>query len=134
MSARPSKRFIKTSAAATMAALAIIATAGSASANSFERQVYQGKAWYNDGTDTFCLRADEVNIRDRAVLEVTLRPDNTSRGPTISFSDIDYAGATCRSLASAYEDTHYTATIKSLVNFDRDGNSTYETTQVGFYS
>lgn len=117
-----------------MAALAIFATAGAASAASFSKRVYQGTASYNDGEDRFCLRADEVNIRDRAILEVTLRPDNTSRGPTISFSDTDYAGATCRSLATAYEDTHYTATIKSLVSFDRDGGSTYQTTRVGFYS
>lgn len=134
MSARPTRRLLRTSGAATMAALAIFATAGGASANSFTKRVYQGSASYNDGNDSFCLRADEVGIRDRAILEVTLRPDNTSRGPTVSFSDIDYAGATCRSLATAYEDTHYTATIKSLVSFDRGGNSTYETTKVGFYS
>ncbi|MFC7490506.1 MULTISPECIES: hypothetical protein [unclassified Knoellia] len=134
MPARPSRRLIRTSAAASMAALTLVATAGAASANSFERRVYQGKVWYNDGEDRFCVRADEVNIRDRAVIQVTLRPDNTSRGPTISFGDIDTAGAECRSLATAYEDTHYTAIVKSTISFDRDGTSTYETTRIGFYS
>lgn len=134
MSARPSKRLIKAAAAASLVSLAVVATAGSASANSFTKRVYQGSASYNDGNDSFCLRADEVGIRDRAILSVTLRPDNTSRGPTVTFSDIDTAGQQCRSLATAYEDTHYTATIKSLVNFDRGGDSTYQTTKVGFYS
>lgn len=134
MSARPNKRLIRATGAGTMAALAIFATAGAASANSFTQRVYQGTASYNDGEDRFCLRADEVNIRDRAVLEVTLRPDNTSRGPTITFSDIDYAGATCRSLATAYEDTHYVATIKSALSYDRVNGTTWQVTRVGFYS
>jgi len=75
-----------------------------------------------------------VNINDRAVISVTLTPYNSSRGPTISFSDVDYAGATCRSLATAYEDTYYKAVVKSLVSFDRDGTSTYDTKVVSFYS
>jgi hypothetical protein len=117
-----------------MAALATVATAGPASAASFEKRVYQGKVWYNDGDDRFCARADEVNIRDRAIIEVKLIPYNTSRGPTISFADIDYPGAECRSLATAYEDTHYKAVIKSLTNFDRVNGSTYQRTVVDFYS
>jgi len=48
-----------------------------------------------------------ANIRDRAVLQVTLTPYNTSRRPKITFSGIDTTGATCRSPATAYEDTHY---------------------------
>lgn len=135
MSAGPrSMRLIKTSAAATMAALAMFATAGPASAASFEVRVHQGKAWYNDGEDRFCLRADEVNINDRAVLEVTLTPYNTSRGPTITFSDTDHAGATCRSLATAYEDTYYKAVIKSSLHYDRINGTTWERTVVDFHS
>ena len=134
MSPRSSKRLLKTSAATSLAVLALAATAGPAAANSFERRVYQGKAWYTDGTDQFCLRADEVGINDRAVLQVTLTPANTSRGPTITFSDVDTAGATCRSLATAYEDTSYKAVIKSSLHYDRVNGTTWETTVVNFYS
>lgn len=134
MSAGPSTRLLRTSAAASLAVLALAATAGPAAANSFERRVYQGKVWYNDGEDRFCVRADRENIRDRAVIEVTLTPYNSSRGPVVRLYDIDTAGYQCKSLATAYEDTSYKAVIKSLVNFDRLGDSTYQRTVVNFYS
>lgn len=134
MSARPSTRVFTTLAAASLSVLATVATALPASANSFSKRIYQGTFSYDDGQDRFCLRADEVDIRDRAVITVTLTPYDTSRGPTITFSDIDYAGRECRSLATAYEDTRYKAAVKSLVSFDRDGTSTYERKTVSFYS
>ncbi len=93
-----------------------------------------GQGRYNDGEDRFCARADEVDINDRAIIEVKLIPYDASRGPTISFADIDTAGATCRSLATAYEDTYYKAVIKSLTHFDRGGDSSYQRTVVNFYS
>ena len=46
-------------AAAMLAALTTIATAGPASAASFDRRVHQGKVSYNDGEDRFCARADD---------------------------------------------------------------------------
>lgn len=133
MPARPSTKILM-SCAASLAAVSFVATAGPAAAASFEKRVYQGKVWYNDGEDRFCARADEVGINNRAVIEVKLVPYDTSRGPTISFGDVDTPGATCRSLATAYEDTYYKAVIKSLVSFDRDGTSTYERYVVNFYS
>lgn len=134
MSTRARTRITTACAAASLAAVAAVTTAGPAAAASFEKRVYQGTVWYNDGEDRFCARADEVNIRDRAVIEVKLIPYDSSRGPTVTFSDIDYAGATCRSLATAYEDTSYKAVIRSLVSFDRVNGSTYERTVVNFYS
>jgi hypothetical protein len=134
MTTRLRTRIAKVGVATVVAAATLPLMAGPALANSFTTYVYQGKVSYDDGGDRFCARADEVNINDRAVIEVTLTPYNTSRGPTISFSDIDYSGATCRSLATAYEDTYYKAVIKSLTHFDRTGGSTYETTVVNFYS
>ena len=127
-------RAVKAGVAVVVAAATLPLIAGPALANSFSRDIYQGTFSYNDGEDRFCAHADEVNINDRAVISVTLTPYDTSRGPTISFSDVDYAGATCRSLATAYEDTYYRAVVKSLVSFDRDGTSTYDTKVVSFYS
>ena len=134
MSALPRTHVVRAAAAAAMATLAVVATAGTSSAASFEKRVHQGKAWYNDGEDRFCLRADEVGINDRAVLQVTLTPYNSSRGPTITFSDIDTAGAECRSLATAYEDTLYKAVIKSSLHYDRLNGTTWERTVVDFHS
>jgi hypothetical protein len=127
-------RAVKAGVAVVVAAATLPLIAGPALANSFSRDIYQGTFSYNDGEDRFCAHADEVNINDRAVISVTLTPYDTSRGPTISFSDVDYAGATCRSLATAYEDTYYKAVVKSLVSFDRDGTSTFDTKVVSFYS
>ena len=127
-------RAVKAGVAVVVAAATLPLIAGPALANSFSRDIYQGTFSYNDGEDRFCAHADEVNINDRAVISVTLTPYDTSRGPTISFSDVDYAGATCRSLATAYEDTYYKAVVKSLVSFDRDGTSTYDTKVVSFYN
>lgn len=131
------KRALVTAAKATGLMFAAVAltftTTGTASANSFTKPVYQGKVWYNDGKDRFCAKADEAP-RDRAIIYVTLTPYNSSRGPKVSFHDIDYAGATCRSLATAYEDTKYRAKIKSLVHFDRGGDSTYKHYSVDFWS
>ena len=120
--------------AVVVAAATLPLVAGPALANSFSRDVYQGTVSYNDGEDRFCVKADEVNIHDRAVIEVTLTPYNTSRGPTLHFSDIDTPGNECRSLATAYEDTYYKAVVKSLTHFDRVNGSDYETTTINFYS
>ena len=128
MTTRLRTRIAKVGIATVVAAATLPLVAGPALANSFSKDIYQGSFSYNDGEDRFCAHADEVNIRDRAVIEVTLTPYNTSRGPTISFSDVDYAGATCRSLATAYEDTYYKASIHSTTP-----SGAYSTTEK-FYS
>jgi hypothetical protein len=125
---------IRTGVGAVAAGAALVALAGPADAASFTKNVYQGTVTYTDSTDKLCVRADETGIRDRAVIQVTLTPYDSSRGPVVHVSDTDTSGAHCGSLATAYEDTHYRAVIKSTVSFDRNGNSTYETTTVSFYS
>jgi hypothetical protein len=134
MTIRSTRTLAQAGALAAGTAIALTALAAPAYANSFTKRVYQGSVSYNDGQDRFCVSADETGIRDRAVINVTLTPDNAARGPVVHISDTDTAGNHCGSLATAYEDTHYTAVIKSLVSFDRTGNSTYQTTKVGFYS
>ena len=122
-------------AAATIAtAVAFTVLAAPAYANSFTQRVYQGSVSYSDSLDRFCVTADETGINDRAVINVTLTPYDLSRGPVVRVSDTDTAGSHCGSLATAYEDTHYQAVIKSLVSFDRVNGSRYQTTKVSFYS
>lgn len=128
-------RRIGMAAGATVAtAVTLTALAVPAYANSFTQRVYQGTVSYNDGEDRFCVHADETNINDRAVIDVTLTPYDSSRGPVVHLSDIDTPGGQCASLATAYEDTHYQAVVKSLTHFDRLGGSTYQTTKISFYS
>ncbi len=134
MTTRTSALVAKAGVATAIAGIALTAFAAPAWANSFSKRVYQGTVSYDDGADRLCVRADETNIRDRAVIQVTLTPYNSSRGPVVRVSDIDTPGAECGSLATAYEDTQYKAVIKSTISFDRGGNSTYETTNVTFYS
>lgn len=135
MSTRIVHTLTKAGAATALTAVALTAFATPALANSFSKRVYQGTVSYDDSADRFCVRADETGVNDRAVIQVTLTPSSSSRGPSLSFYDIDTAGAECRSLATAYEDTQYKAVIKSTITFDRTtGKSTYETTNVTFYS
>jgi hypothetical protein len=124
----------KAGAATVGTAIALTAMAAPAYANSFSQRVYQGSVSYSDSLDRFCVTADETGINDRAVIDVTLTPYDLSRGPVVRVSDTDTAGSQCASLATAYEDTHYRAVIKSLVSFDRVNGSTYQTTTVSFYS
>lgn len=76
-----------------------------AHANSFQdRPMFGGAYSYNDGGDQFCVQAKSGTGR---VLDVTLRPDSQpSRGPVITFA-VSPGAKVCRSLATAYEDTHY---------------------------
>lgn len=131
---RARTRAVSIGAAVAAAALTLPLAAAPASANSFSGRIYQGSYSYDDGADRFCVHADEVNIRDRAVVSVTLTPFDSSRGPVVRLADVDTPGRDCASLARAYEDTHYRAVIKSLLSFDRLGGSTYKTKTVDFYS
>lgn len=113
----------------------VLGTAGTASANSFEKPVYQGRARYNDGEDRFCVKADETGIRDRALIQATLTPYNSARGPVVRLADLDTPGRDCGSLATAYEDTKYRAKIQSATGFDRiTGTTTWKTYYVDFWS
>ena len=109
----------KTTVVAGTVAAGLIALAPGASANTFSGSINAGGYAYNDGNDRFCVVADNGKT-----ITATLTPDSTSRGPkrTVSASN---GGSSCTSLATAYEDTHYTARISGT-------SSTTKT--VGFYS
>ncbi|WP_370948554.1 hypothetical protein AB5J62_13505 [Amycolatopsis sp. cg5] len=80
-----------------------------ASANSFTASTQGGTAQYDDGGDRFCVHAyDSEGAR---WIKATVKPLN-GVGPTLSLSDNNNStGNDCGSLATAYEDTKYRATI-----------------------
>lgn len=115
-------------AASALAATALLAGAAlPADAASFApRHVPGGSYQYNDGTDTFCVRSSGVGRG----IAVTLTPTNRARGPVLIVSNFweDGRSQACTSLARAYEDTYYTASVSSWVNGKRSSTS------YGFYS
>ena len=86
--------------------------AQTALANSFTTTTQGGTASYNDGADQFCAQAynSEGARTVRVQLTAISRP-----GPSKDFKDYNnyygHPGATCVSLAAAYEDTQYRAII-----------------------
>ncbi|MFI6513713.1 hypothetical protein ACIBCT_39430 [Streptosporangium sp. NPDC050855] len=76
--------------------------------------VGDGVVSYNDGTDSICAQA--FNSEGARWVEVTLTPVNGG-GPSYTWRDNNnyygHPSATCRSLATAYEDTNYRATVKT---------------------
>lgn len=121
---------MRIAAATSLAAAAVVVgSALPAHAASFG-PVYTagGSYWYQDGTDTFCVRNSGVGKG----ISVTLNPSSRTRGPVLhvaSFWDNEGSGATrCVSLARAYEDTRYTASVFSWNNGSRG------TTYRSFYS
>ncbi|MFC9979082.1 hypothetical protein [Gordonia sp. NPDC127522] len=120
--------------AATMGAAAVLSVVGSpgASANSFSTSTHGGTASYDDGGDRFCAFAwNTEGVRTvRVTLTAISRP-----GPSHDFTERNtYAGGsagnTCRSLATAYEDTQYRAVIRGY--WGEPG--TTQTKTVTFYS
>jgi hypothetical protein len=70
-----------------------------------------GVVSYNDGTDQFC--ADAYTGGGTRIVEVRLTPISRP-GPSYTWTDSNSSGAaTCRSLATAYEDTNYRATVRT---------------------
>jgi hypothetical protein len=95
------------SMATAAAALALtVAVAPAAMANSFDDPVGGGgHVVYTDSTDTLCVSLSSSSSYD--VLDITAAPVTAGRGPTLSFS-VHAGGKTCKSLATAYEDSKYT--------------------------
>jgi hypothetical protein len=88
------------------AALALtVAMAPQALANSFNHQTAAGGYGYDDGADRFCVVAHPGRS-----ISATLTPDNATRGPKRSLSASN-GGSDCASLATAYEDSGYTARV-----------------------
>ncbi|MEO3787342.1 hypothetical protein ABGB12_28785 [Actinocorallia sp. B10E7] len=109
------KKFIKTAVVGIGVAAATFALAQPASANSFGPiSVSDGTISYNDGGDSFCAQA--YNTEGARWVQVTLVAISRS-GPEPSWKDYNNyygdSGSTCRSLATAYEDTYYRADIKT---------------------
>ncbi|MDX6741382.1 hypothetical protein [Actinocorallia sp. A-T 12471] len=108
------KNLIRT-AVVGFAAASALALAQPASAASFGPvAVGDGTVSYNDGTDSFCAQA--YNTEGARWVQVTLVPLSRS-GPSPSWTDQNnyygHSGSSCRSLASAYEDTYYRADIRT---------------------
>ena len=121
-------------AALTVAAAGVLSVLGApaASANSFSASTQGGTASYNDGDDQFCAFA--WNTEGVRTVRVTLTAISRS-GPAHDFTERNtYAGGgagnTCRSLATAYEDTQYKAVIRGYWG----EKGTTETKTVYFYS
>ncbi|GAA4099735.1 hypothetical protein [Nonomuraea soli] len=108
------KTLIKTAVAGIGVAAATMLLASPASAASFSWNVGDGTVSYNDGTDTICAQA--YNSEGARWVEVTVTPVNGG-GPSFTFRDNNnyygHSGSTCRSLATAYEDTYYRATVRT---------------------
>ncbi|MFG1855626.1 hypothetical protein ACGFJT_27610 [Actinomadura geliboluensis] len=109
------KTLVKTAVVGLGIAAASIAVAQPALANSFGPvSVGDGTVSYNDGGDQFCAQA--YNTDGARWVQVTLVPISRS-GPSSSWTDYNNyygnSGSTCRSLATAYEDTYYRADIKT---------------------
>lgn len=96
-------------AATTVVAGAVFALsitlAPQALANSFTNQIAAGGYGYNDGADEFCVVAHPGRS-----ISATLTPDNPNRGPSRTLSASN-GGSQCKSLATAYEDSGYTARV-----------------------
>lgn len=82
-----------------------VALAPQALANTFNHQTAAGGYGYNDGADQFCVVAHPGRS-----ISATLTPDNPNRGPSRSLSASN-GGSQCKSLATAYEDSGYTARV-----------------------
>ncbi len=105
------KKLIKTAVVGIGVAAASFALAQPASAASFTWNVGDGVVTYNDGTDSIC--ADAYTGEGYREVTVTLVPVNGG-GPSYTWTDNSNSGSpTCRSLATAYEDTYYRATVKT---------------------
>ncbi|GAA1573365.1 hypothetical protein GCM10009678_64970 [Actinomadura kijaniata] len=76
--------------------------------------VGDGTIKYDDSADSFCAQA--YNTEGQRIVEVKLVPVSQS-GPSPTWQDKNnsygHPGATCRSLATAYEDTRYRADVRT---------------------
>ena len=90
-----------------------IAAALPAHANSLSDSIQAGTYSYDDAQDRFCAKSGGTYKS----ITVTLTPSSSSRGPKKEFT-VKNGASQCVSLATAYEDTKYTA---QLLGFDSNG-------------
>ncbi|WP_433474198.1 hypothetical protein ACQPZP_36375 [Spirillospora sp. CA-142024] len=120
------KKVLRTAVVGVGAATVCFALAQPALAGSFSKNVGDGTVKYTDSTDKFCAQARNFGGMPvegtRRTVTVKLTPISGS-GPRYKWTD-EYGwkngskksktwGATCRSLATAYEDTKYRAEVWS---------------------
>jgi hypothetical protein len=108
------KNLIKTAVVGIGVAAASMVLAQPAQAASFSWNVGDGVVTYDDGTDSICAQA--YNSEGARWVEVNLVPVNGG-GPSHTWRDYNnyynHSGKVCRSLATAYEDTYYRATVRT---------------------
>ncbi|MFI6516035.1 hypothetical protein ACIBF1_10790 [Spirillospora sp. NPDC050679] len=128
-------KLLKTATVGAGIATACLAFAQPALANTFSKAVGDGTVSYNDSTDQFCAQA--YNTEGLRSVTVKLTPISGS-GPSHHWTDKNSnyssggtSGATCRSLATAYEDTQYRAEIWSYWG---ERGTTISRGSVTFYS
>ncbi|MFG2005123.1 hypothetical protein ACGFNU_38860 [Spirillospora sp. NPDC048911] len=128
------KKVLRTAVVGAGVATACFALAQPALANSFSKAVGDGTVSYNDDSDSFCAQA--YNTEGLRSVTVKLTPISGS-GPSHHWTDknVNYSGGnsgpTCRSLATAYEDTQYRAEIWSYWG---ERGTTVSRGSVTFYS
>jgi hypothetical protein len=105
------KNVLKTAVVGATVAAATFALSQPALANSFTRNVGDGTVSYDDASDRFCAEA----FRTEGLRKVRVKLVPISRsGPSPTIEDSSStSGATCGSLATAYEDTQYRADIST---------------------
>lgn len=120
------KQWSRIAGAAAMAVAGVALAAPAAHANSFtDRAMFGGVYSYSDGGDRFCVTVKNVSGLS---IRVTLRPDTAPlRGPEFNYT-VGAGKTVCKSLATAYEDTHY------FVGFDTNNGSGGAYTTDKFYS
>jgi hypothetical protein len=108
------KNLLKTAVVGTGVATACIALASPALANSVSKGYGDGTISYTDSSDSFCAHA----YNTEGLRSVTVKLTALSRsGPEPHWTDKNTyysdgnSGATCKSLATAYEDTQYRAEV-----------------------
>jgi hypothetical protein len=105
------RKTAKAAAVATGIAAVSLLLAQPALANSFSESTQGGTASYTDSSDSFCVHA--YNSEGSRWVKAVLKPLN-GVGPTVTVYDANNdTGNNCGSLATAYEDTKYRATISA---------------------
>ncbi|MFI6814725.1 hypothetical protein ACIBG7_20095 [Nonomuraea sp. NPDC050328] len=125
-------KVFKTALVGAAVAVTSFGLAQPALANSFSKNVGDGTISYTDSSDSFCVQA--YNSEGARWVEVTLTPVNGG-GPTRTVRDNNnyygHSGSTCTSLATAYEDTYYRASVRTYWG---ENGSTVSRGNTYFYS
>lgn len=140
MEGNPLRKIITSALAvgSVAASLALAAPAAAASFGPVEIGDSGSTYSYNDGEDRLCAKALNSPLGMPRRVVVHAHPVTAGRGPTRDFIDyndmfVDGAGNTCRSLATAYEDTQYYVVARA---YDLYGGQWYQTGSASrhFYS